>query len=155
MTSFLRFQGSRPGHFKALRTGEASPLPVPLDFARGQGVPHFVTPWNDEGLPPVTQKRHHDLLWLYDIFIRKWWVRIFRKNHITYSNSRKNHVSSVWTSRLLEKILSCKNKKAAPLTPWGGRLLINWVTSSFSYAGITRIRFKSLISVHPEVSGHP
>jgi len=44
MTSFLRFRGSRPGHFKALRTGEASPLPVPLDFARGQGVPHFVTP---------------------------------------------------------------------------------------------------------------
>jgi hypothetical protein len=51
MTSFLQFQGSRPGHFKALRTGEASPLPVPLDFrpaghafARGQGVPHFVTP---------------------------------------------------------------------------------------------------------------
>ncbi len=44
MTSFPRFQGSRPGHFKALRAGDASPLPVPLDFARGQGVPHFVTP---------------------------------------------------------------------------------------------------------------
>jgi len=44
MTSFLRFRVSRPGHFKELRAGEASPLPVPLDFARGQGVPHPVTP---------------------------------------------------------------------------------------------------------------
>ena len=35
MTSFLRFRVSRPGHFKELRTGEASPLPIPLDFARG------------------------------------------------------------------------------------------------------------------------
>ncbi len=31
-------------HFKELRTGEAYPLPVPLAFARGQGVPHSVTP---------------------------------------------------------------------------------------------------------------
>ena len=39
MGSFLRFRASRPGHFKELWPGEASPLPVPLDFARGQGVP--------------------------------------------------------------------------------------------------------------------
>jgi hypothetical protein len=51
MMSFLRFRGSQPGHFKVLRTplwsgtgARASPLPVPLAFARGQGVPHFVTP---------------------------------------------------------------------------------------------------------------
>ena len=40
MTSFLRFRVSRPGHFKELRMWDAYPLPVPLDFARGQGVPH-------------------------------------------------------------------------------------------------------------------
>jgi hypothetical protein len=65
MMSFLRFQVFRPGHFfatlsptplgrvpgfKGLRMcdahpgGQAYPLPVPLAFARGQGVPHAVTP---------------------------------------------------------------------------------------------------------------
>ena len=50
MMSFLRFQVFRPGHFKRLRMcdarlgGHAYPLPVPLAFARGQGVPHSVTP---------------------------------------------------------------------------------------------------------------
>jgi len=51
MMSFLQYRGSQPGHFKALRTGDASPSTVPLDFgpaghafARGQGVPHSVTP---------------------------------------------------------------------------------------------------------------
>ncbi len=40
LRSFLRFRVSRPGHFKELRVCDAYPLPVPLDFARGQGVPH-------------------------------------------------------------------------------------------------------------------
>jgi hypothetical protein len=54
---FLRFRASRPGHFNALRTGDASPLPVPLDFARGQGVPHSERARNDGGLSAVTHKR--------------------------------------------------------------------------------------------------
>jgi hypothetical protein len=42
MTSFLRFQGSRPGHFKELRTGEASPLRCsPSPSGREPGGPPF------------------------------------------------------------------------------------------------------------------
>ena len=55
---FFRSKVSRPAHFKELRTGEArllrltardsagtaSPLAVPLAFARGHRVPHSVTP---------------------------------------------------------------------------------------------------------------
>jgi hypothetical protein len=54
---FFRSKGSRPAHFKELRTGDArplrltardsagtaSPLAVPLAFARGHRVPHSVT----------------------------------------------------------------------------------------------------------------
>ena len=56
--AFLPFQVSRPGHFEGLQTGDASPLPVPRTLReRGQGVPHFVTPRNDEGLPTVTSEK--------------------------------------------------------------------------------------------------
>jgi hypothetical protein len=41
MTSFLRFQGSRPGHFKELRTGEASPLRCSPRIRSGPGGPPF------------------------------------------------------------------------------------------------------------------
>ena len=55
---FFRSKGFRPAHFKELRTGDArplrltardsagtaSPLAVPLAFARGHRVPHSVTP---------------------------------------------------------------------------------------------------------------
>jgi hypothetical protein len=63
MTSFLRLQGSRPGDYFASPFGlrkvpnfvgspvtrsyervKPPPSAVPLAFARGQGVPHFVTP---------------------------------------------------------------------------------------------------------------
>jgi hypothetical protein len=45
MKSFLRFRASRPGHFKQLRTGDASPLRCSsrLFEAGSQGVPHSVT----------------------------------------------------------------------------------------------------------------
>ena len=58
MVPFLSYRGSRPAHFKELRTGDArplrltacdsagtaSPLAVPLAFARSHRVPHSVTP---------------------------------------------------------------------------------------------------------------
>ena len=57
--------------------------PDPSD--REPGGPPYVTPWNDGGLPPVTQKRRHDLFPLHDQFIRKWYIRIFRKNRISHA----------------------------------------------------------------------
>jgi len=56
MVPFLSYRGSRPAHFKELRTGDArplrltardsagtaSPLAVPLAVARGHRVPHSV-----------------------------------------------------------------------------------------------------------------
>ena len=41
MKSFPRFRVSRTGHFKKLRTGDASPLPVPLASGSGPGGPPF------------------------------------------------------------------------------------------------------------------
>jgi len=61
VTSFLRFRVSQPGHFKELRTGEASPSLFPSTSLGARG---------SSGFPIVTQKRHHDLLAIRDMFIR-------------------------------------------------------------------------------------
>ncbi len=51
------FQVSRPAYSKALRTWDAYPLPVLPAKKRGEpGGPPSITPWNKEGLPPVTDK---------------------------------------------------------------------------------------------------
>jgi len=68
---FFRSKGSRPAHFKELRTGDAraaSPcgsrigghcLPPRCSprLRSGPSGPHSVTPRNEEGLPPVTTEK--------------------------------------------------------------------------------------------------
>jgi len=63
------FQVSRPGHFKGLRTGDASHLPVPLAFGSGPGGPPSRNPLKRRR-PPAShsRKRIKAHLWVETIF---------------------------------------------------------------------------------------
>ena len=56
MSSFLLFQGSRPGLFCDLSAGESCPLRIP-PINRGLRFPPLISRENDSGLPPVTSEK--------------------------------------------------------------------------------------------------
>jgi hypothetical protein len=60
LMSFLSFQGSRPALFNDLSPGESCPLRIP-PINRGLRFPPLISREKEEGLPPVTQKRHQGL----------------------------------------------------------------------------------------------
>jgi len=59
MRSFLLFQGSRPGLFYAVSTGDSCPLRIlPRSFGGGElRVPPLIRREKDSGLPPVTAEK--------------------------------------------------------------------------------------------------
>jgi hypothetical protein len=94
----LFFDSESPGLVISNRYGRVMPpsSAVPLDFARGQGVPHSVTVWNNVDLPTVTPKRPHH----HSLFVREFSL-------ISRMNQTKS-IGWIWNTGL--------NKSTSPIS---------------------------------------